>query len=396
MRLLSQPGTGAPAGRRQLAAASLLSAAVTGLWALAIPLARVDCCDALMYLTMSRDPAAAVPTPYSYRILLPRVVHWLGTDPEATYHLIALACLVASGPLTYLLARRLGAGHRLALLGMVALLSSRGWTFYLHDPWLSDPPAFLLLAAAFLALVSGGRWVLAPLLAVLASTRELFVGMALPLYTWWRRRPVDPPAALRAALVLLPGVAVYLLIAASVPASGMSGSERVAHLLSTRAVVEVVEQYGWQVVPNTFAMSLGVWWVLALPALRDGRVRRLAAWLLPVLAQLLLGGDWSRFGLYAFPVLIPAGCLVLARAGAARRRLLLALVGAQLPVPLVDVLAGRPTLNYPGPSLAVTLVLMALTAAALAAPLPTTGRRQPEPVPDGLAATAPGPVRAAP
>jgi hypothetical protein len=58
----------------------------------------------------------------------------------------------------------------------------------------------------------------------------------------------------------------------------------------------------------------------------------------------LLGCDWSRFAMYAFPLVVPAAALALQRA---RHR----------PLPL--------GLKHPGPSLAFTAVLMTLTTLAL-------------------------------
>lgn len=160
-----------------------VSALLTVAWDLVTPLGRPGR-DAVYCLRMATEPRAAVRSPYNYRVLLPWPTHWLGGDPWRTYLLLTTGCLAASGPLVYLL----------------------------FDPWLSDPAAFPLLAACFLALVAGWLW-----------------------------------------------------------------------------------------------------------------------------ALFRLGYDWSRFAIYAFPVLVP----------------------------LVDVADGQLTLNHPGPSLAFTAILMTLTALAL-------------------------------
>ena len=49
------------------------------------------------------------------------------------------------------------------------------------------------------------------------------------------------------------------------------------------------------------------------------------------------------------------------------RGIIVALLGLQLLTPLLDMTAERMTLNRPGPAVRVTVVLMALTAAALIA-----------------------------
>jgi hypothetical protein len=270
------------------------------------------------------------------------------------------------------LARQLGASPASALIATAGLLCSRGWTFYLADPWLSDPAALLLAAAAFVALGADRLRALAAILVPLAGTREIFAGLALPAWAWLRRRLGGRTAAGAVALVMLPGCLVWAWIVATVPSTGLAGFGR----LSAPVVAEVwrtrVTADGWRWAANAFAMSLGSWWVLAAASWRDPRVRSLAWWLPAVFGQCLLGADWSRFALYAFCVVIPAAAVTLERAP--RRGPLLALLGAQAAVPLLDVLAGQPALNHPGPSLAVTVALMVTTAAVLLVPAAGGGR----------------------
>lgn len=384
------PAAHHPVRRPELLVAAALAAAVTGLWRLAVPLAAPACCDALQYLTMAADPARPVPTPYGFRALPSRLAHLLaaatGAGEATTFHLLSLACLVAAGPLVYLLCRRLGAGHLVALVAMAALLSARGWLYYLTSPSMPDPAAFLLLGLAFLALLglprAGARWLLVAVSVVMAGVREVFVGLALPAYALTRRRRiacrVDWRAAALAAALLVPAWLAYQVIVRLAPSTGLPQLGR----LNTHTVAEIwdlrvrgVNAAGartatvwWVSIAHTFAMSLGLWWVLAASAWNDPRVRALAWWLPVVFANLLFGGDWSRFALYAFPVVVPAGALAIARAAPARRAPLLVLVGLQALAPLADVLANAPSLNRPGPSLWLTLGLMALTALALWAP----------------------------
>jgi hypothetical protein len=353
--------------RHPLAQAVLASVGLTALWRALLPLAAPTCCDALEYTTMAADPGRAAPSPYSYRLFVPRLVHLLGGDPAGTFHLLSLACLAATGPLVYVLARRLGAGHRPALLAMAGLLCTRAWTYYVFNPYLSDPATMLLVAVAFVVLVAGPVWALAPVGMAFAGVRELFVGLALPIWGWLRGRLGWLRAALVTGLVLAPGFLLYRWIVAAVPSSGASG-------LSTISPGTVV--WIWQVwiepdglvwwLANAFALSLGCWWLLALPSWREPWVGRLAWWLLPVFGQFLFGADWSRFALYAFPVVMPAAAITLGRLAPRRRAVLLGLAGAQALTPLLDAAVGAPTLNYPGPSLWVTVALMAATAAVLA------------------------------
>jgi hypothetical protein len=126
-----------------------------------------------------------------------------------------------------------------------------------------------------------------------------------------------------------------------------------------------MEGDGWLWFGSAFAMSLGVWWPLAVASLRVDRFRRLSWWLLPVLAYLvLIGWDWARYAMYAFPVVMTAGAWTIARQRR-YRPLLLALVALQAVLPVVDLVAGKPTLDDPGPSLPIGLLLILATIVVL-------------------------------
>jgi hypothetical protein len=287
-----------------------------------------------------------------------------GRDARRTYLLLSMGCLAASGPLAYLLCRRLGATHWSAMATTAGPRCSLGWVFFPFDPWLSDPAAFLLLAACFLALVAGWLWALPPLAMLLATTRELAVGLVLPVYVFLARRRMDLFAAAVALTTAVAAAVSYRAVVAAVPQSGVVALGGV-NLGSMRYAYEhrVANGNAWPWVANTFAMSLGCLGVLAVAASGARAIHRLAWWLVPVAGMFLLGYDWSRFAMYAFPVVVPAAALALQRAR--RRPLLLGLLAAQALVPLVDVADGQLTLNNPGPSLAFTVILMTLTALAL-------------------------------
>ena len=357
-------GTAMPATRVQAAVAAGLAVALTGFWRLVSPLAGgALCCDAANYLRMAADPGQPVIRPHSSRVLVPWLTHLLGGG-RATYHAITLACLAGALLLTYLLARRLGASHGWSLLAMAGLACSRGWVFYLYDPYLSDPAAFLLLAGTFLALVRARpTWLVAPLLVLTAGARELFAGTALPIYAWLRRRAVDRRAALRTAALLAPAAVAYALVLAVAPSLPPADYQRPATTVVAGIVAKRMEQDGALWFGSAFAMSLGVWWPLAAAGVRAERVRRLAWWLVPVLGNCLIGWDWSRYATYAFPVVMPAAALALAHVP--RRPLLLAAVAVQALLPLADIAADRLQLNHPGPSLPLSLLLIILVAAVL-------------------------------
>ncbi len=381
-----RPPDGA-ATRAQAAQAAGLAVALTAAWRLVTPLVgQPVCCDGGEYLRMAADPGQAVTRPYSSRVLVPWLAHLLGGDPAATYHAITLACLAASGLLVYLLARRLGASHGWALAATTGLLCSRGWVFYLYDPYLSDPAAFALLAGAFLALVRARpTWLAAPLLVLMAGTRELFAGFALPLYAWLARgRRLDRAAVLRTAALLAPAAVAYALVLAYAPSLpsveySQSPATVLGHVLRTR-----MDQDGPFWLGSAFAMSLGVWWPLAAAGLGSGPVRRLAWWLVPVFANFLIGWDWSRYALYAFPVVMPAAALALARSP--RRRLLLGMIALQALLPLADLAVGKPQLNRAGPSLPVSLALIVAVSVVLLLDRARSG--PPTPAPAGQTGAA--------
>jgi hypothetical protein len=221
---------------------------------------------------------------------------------------------------------------------------------------LTEPAAFLLLTAAFLVLVRNRRtWLIAPLLVLMAATREQFLGFALPTYFWLSHRRLDWPAVSQTIRLLLPALVVFAALATLpqvLPPTPFSQPMGFAYTLDRR-----MDGDGWLWFASAFAMSLGVWWPLAVASLGVDRFRRLSWWLVPVLAYLvLIGWDWSRYAMYAFPVVMAAGAWTIMRQRR-YRPLLLALVAFQAVLPIVDFVAGKPTLDDPGPSLPISLLL---------------------------------------
>ena len=361
--------------------ALVVAVVVTAVWRKVLPLSVPRCCDARVYLTMAADPAHPVRSPYSSRVLLPWLTHLLGGPPKLTFDRISLACMVATGPLVYALTRRLGAVHWAALLAMVGLLSSRAWVFYLYDPWLTDPAAMLLVAAAFLAIVSGRVWVVALVGVVFAGVRELYLGLAAPAFGWLRGRLGTLRAALAAGLLVLPGWLVQQWIVRTVPTTGGRGGGFLDQTIFGLGSWFSDRGGAGYLLVVAVVLSFGCWWVLAVPSLWDERVRPLLWWLVPVFGQFVFGGDWGRFLLYAFPVVVPAAALTLQRLRPRVRAVVLALLGLQLLTPLLDrVPADRMRLNQPGPSVPVTAALMAVTAVVLVSFAVADRRRRPEPV----------------
>jgi hypothetical protein len=354
---------------RQLLVALLVAVAVIAIWRKVLPLSMPTCCDAKQYLMMAADPTRLVKSPYAHRILIPYLAHSIGGNPKLTFDRISLACMVGIGPLMYALTRRLGGVHWAALLAMVGLLSSHAAVYYLYNPWLTDPAAMLLVAAAFLAIVSGWVWLVAPISIIFAGVREMFIGLAAPTFGWMRSRLGTVRAALLAALVVLPGWLVYRWIVNTVPVKVIPGREG----LKSQTVLGLGSWFADRGGPvHLFVVmimvSFGCWWVLAILSLWDHNIRRLLWWLIPVFAQFVFGGDWGRFALYAFPIIIPAAALTLQRLQPPLRAVILVILGFQLLTPLLDMApAERMRLNNPGPAMPATALLMAVMIVVLVA-----------------------------
>ena len=256
-----EPAAPRPARASETGQAVAVSALLTVAWHLVMPLGRPGR-DAVYDRRIATDPRAAVRSRYNYRVLLPWPTRWLGGDPRRTYLLLTMGCLAASGPLVYLLCRRLGAAHWSAMAATAGPLCSRGWAFFRFEPWRSDPAAFLLLAACFLALVAGWLWALPPLAMLLATTRELAVGLVLLVYAFLARRREH----LFAAAVALAMAMAYRAVVALQRARHRP---RLLGLLAAQALVPLVDVADGQLTLNhpgqalAFTMTLTVlalWW----------------------------------------------------------------------------------------------------------------------------------------
>lgn len=129
-----EPAAPRPARPSETGQAVAVSALLTVAWHLVTPLGRPGR-DAVDYLRIATDPRAAVRSAYNYRVLLLWPTHWLGGDPWRTYLLLTMGDLAASGPLVYLppLAMLLATTRELAvglvLLVYVFLARRRGHLF---------------------------------------------------------------------------------------------------------------------------------------------------------------------------------------------------------------------------------------------------------------------------
>src|SRR5262249_41490074 len=196
--------------------------------------------------------------------------------------------------------------------------------FYIYVPYLIDPAAMATEGWTMLAAVCGWFVVLPFLLVLTGLARETVIGYALPIYLWIRHRLVDLSALWRVIWLVAPAFVVVWASRQPMVTTGHQstlGLMRVGLWTVNRDIVP--RPFFWLF--YSFAGSLGVWWIFAL---YGRRVAGRLWWLLvPVFAQCLFGADYSRFLMFAYPVVLTAGAIAVWRHP--RRVLLLALVGVQ-------------------------------------------------------------------
>jgi hypothetical protein len=104
--------TGPRVTARQVLVAIGLSAALIVVWLAVLPHAISSGGDTVFYLRLALEPKAPAETPYAFRVLTPFLAHQLGGNhyPEydTSFRIIAALALVATGPATYMITRRLG------------------------------------------------------------------------------------------------------------------------------------------------------------------------------------------------------------------------------------------------------------------------------------------------
>ncbi|MDP9796262.1 hypothetical protein J2S43_004774 [Catenuloplanes nepalensis] len=351
---------------REISLAVGAAVALTAIWLLILPHVRSSGGDALHYLRLAENPRAQVHTPYTYRMLMPLLANEIGGryHYREAYRLLNAIALASGGVAAYLLTRKLGGTRGAAYVAMAGLLSLPGWLFYLYQPYLIDPAAMALLAWSMLAALSGWTAVLPLLLVAAALARETVISFAVPLYMIFREKWVDWRAAIRVALVVGPGVLATTAVQAK-PTHGWPSQELLVQAGVRIVGMKLAEQGIVAALGIAVGTSLGVWWALGLYGFRHAGP---LGWLMvPVLAQFVVGGDWGRFCLYAFPALVPAGAIALWRHP--RRAILIGLVVVQSLLVFVDLaIDGHPKINSFQPSTYASLALIPVTFAVLLLP----------------------------
>jgi hypothetical protein len=363
---------------RDLVTAIVAAGAMTVGWLIVLPHVRSWGGDTLYYLAMAADPTARGHTPESYRMLTPWLAHAIG-GPYPGFA-IAFRALTASGLTlgllaTYLICRRLGGSHPAALVGLIGLGSLPAWLFNLYQPYLIDGVAMGLTALVVAGLVYGWFAALPVILTAVALSRETFPLLIVPMYMWLRSGLFDLRTAGRVALLIAPGALAFWIARQPLVTTGYRRPldlflDGVKEVVALRLSVTPEWWVFW-----TVAGSFGVWWILAAAGRRHGR----ALWWIFVLVlfPFLVGKDWVRYALLAFPVVIPCGAIALW--DHPRRNLLLVLVAGQCLTVFADLAVhGRLLLGYDGlPSLFISAGLMVAAAAVLLWPRRATSSLTP-------------------
>lgn len=341
-------------------------------WLAVLPHARHAGGDAAEYLAMAAHPKARGHTPFAFRGLTPWLANALGGADHYSiaFRVITASALASAGVAVYLICRRLGGGHAAALVGMAGLMSLPMWLFNLYQPYLIDGPAMALTAWSMTALVYGWLAALPLILVVTGLARETVPALALPIYMWLRQRWVDLRTAWQVILLVAPAVVTTWAIRQPMAVRGWG---------TTKSLLIAGWKIMWTQRMETdplywffyaFAGSLSVWWLLGFYGWRHGG--RLWWLLVPVFAQFAVGGDWSRFALYAFPVVVPAAAIAIWQHP--RRNLLLAVVAVQSLLAIVDVIdVGGLAINHLTKSTYAAVPLTVLAAAVLWWPRRTRG-----------------------
>ena len=235
--------------------------------------------------------------PYAWRIGTPLLARSLPLDLGASFLLLTLAGLWATGVLVYLVGRQFGFSRSLAFLGML-LFYALGWAakFVMYDFWLPDALACALLTLAVYLAARRQALALAVVLVLGALVKESII-FAYPLYyTLNTGRWLDKRLLARAVLVVLPSLAVLLTIRRVIPA----WNDDPSYLATLPLTLRLVRQ--WDGTGGFYSSTFDYGWMLrevGLPQLGSLGLPGLVEWTLGtygVAISLLACLDWRRNG----------------------------------------------------------------------------------------------------
>lgn len=310
-----------------LTAASLVVFSLSVLWLRTARLSPPDPAfyqpaDHHIYAFMAAHPISDFHVaPWCWRILGPALAGSSGLPVDRAFQVITFLSLSATGLLTFLILRRLGADAHLSLLG-VLLFMSLGYAtkFNIYDFWLSDPLAFAFTAAAFLFVLLRWDVPLAICLAVGVLAKESVLFAVAFHYGMRARRPIDAKAAVTTAMLALPALAVLLGVRTAIPAWNgrpdylatlpfpirRNARTIPSYDLGTLVSVTVQRRHLGETLVRTVTSFGAIVPVLAAVGVYSARrlAVRFAPFVLVVLSQLLFAQNTQRLVVLAFPALV--------------------------------------------------------------------------------------------
>lgn len=286
--------------------------------------------DDHVYLYMTAHPVGSFHiAPWCWRILVPALVRYLPVSPQAGYSAIALTTVALTGVIVYLILRKWGFGHGLALGGLL-LYFSFGYVakFNLKDFWLTDSTAFFFASAAILALQWRRKYLFALCLLVGVLAKESVIFIAPLYYTFEARRRWDPGVLARTVLLAAPALAALVAVRLAIPAWNSVPSYVAGLPASVRSDIGNLPSYNMATVARQTLAARAHDWPrmtlaytvccfgllgLVLPALAGRRLWEVLARFWPLLlldlSQLLFALNTQRLIVFAFvPVIIACLC----------------------------------------------------------------------------------------
>jgi hypothetical protein len=261
--------------------------------------------DHLVYIEMAQQPFAAHEPPYCYRLLVPTIARYLPFSLAVNFYLLAVLFIIGTGILLHLFLRDLGCNLFYSSLGVILFYSLNwGAKFLLFDFWLTEAALFFFVVLSLLLILRDSRvWLVVALcLAVLCKESALFL---LPLiYTLRARHIIDGPALLRAVLLSIVPIALFVVLRLTITTDT---SYNLVTLWKEIGVPRLTEG----LVGYIRGVTVGTWGIVALllPFFCSKRGRGFALrsmpFLLLVLAQPLFAINVDRLIVPAFPIVIP-------------------------------------------------------------------------------------------
>jgi hypothetical protein len=272
--------------------------------------------DERIYERMATDPGATHTFPFGYRVLPPWLVHVLPGGHTLGFSVLAwLAAAIAAGCMFALLERQRVARHisiplAIALAACPVLLAADVRQGRSPDPW-----SVAVLSAGALCITARAPRALCAVVLVGALNREAALFLIPWAYAAWARRPLDPAALRRVALVAATGLVAYAALRLAIPTVGRESVVGYGDgLLDGRVDVvdQVFETPG--IALRRLALAFGPLWLVAPLALRDfDWARRALAFAVPVALSMTFALDWGRIAVLAAPAVYPAAAHVLER-----------------------------------------------------------------------------------